>query len=101
MKSNTTMKLPVPNSSFGNNMPRSGPIFREMSIARARFKHALKQCRLDEKMIHSNKLAYYMQCRVAFGKTLSIISPSYTVIVLKGLQGKLLLQTNGKFLIVE
>ena len=44
-------------------MPRSGSIFREMSIARARFKHALKQCRLDEKMIHSNKLAYYMQCR--------------------------------------
>ena len=32
-----------------NNMPRSGPIFREMSIARARFKHALKQCRLDKK----------------------------------------------------
>ena len=44
-------------------MPRSGPIFREMSIARARFKHALKQCRLDEKMLHSNKLSYYMQCR--------------------------------------
>ena len=46
-----------------NNMPRSGPIFREMSIARARFKHALKQCRLNEKMIHSNKLAYYIQGR--------------------------------------
>ena len=27
-----------------NNMPRSGPMFREMSIARARFKYALKQC---------------------------------------------------------
>ena len=34
-----------------------------MSIARTRFKHALKQCRLDEKMILSNKFAYYMQCR--------------------------------------
>ena len=33
-----------------------------MSIARTRFKHALKQCRLDEKMILSNKLVYYMLC---------------------------------------
>ena len=45
-----------------NNMPRSGSIFRAMSTARARFKSALRQCRLDEQMIRSNKLANYMQC---------------------------------------
>ena len=33
-----------------------------MSIARARFKYALRQCRLDEQMIYSNRLANYMQC---------------------------------------
>ena len=43
-------------------MPRSGSIFRAMSTARARFKSALRQCRLDEQMIRSNKLANYMQC---------------------------------------
>ena len=42
-------------------MPRSGSIFRAMSTARARFKFALRQCRLDEQMIRSNKLANYMQ----------------------------------------
>ena len=45
-----------------NNMPRSGPVFRAMSSARARFKYALRQCRLDEQMISSDKLAYHMQC---------------------------------------
>ena len=44
------------------NMTRSGSIFRAMSTLRARFKYALRQCRLDEQMIHSNKLANYMQC---------------------------------------
>ena len=36
-----------------------------MSIARARFKYALKQCRLEKIIINSSKLAYiiYMQCR--------------------------------------
>ena len=43
-------------------MLRSGSIFRAMSTARARFKYALRQCRLDEQMIRSNKLANYMQC---------------------------------------
>ena len=54
--SNISMELPVPNSNFWkqNNMPRSGPIFCEMSIAPVRFKYALKQCQLGEKMIHSN-----------------------------------------------
>ena len=33
-----------------------------MSTARARFKSALRQCKLDEQMIRSNKLANYMQC---------------------------------------
>ena len=31
-----------------NNMPRSGSIFRAMSTARARFKYAFRQSRLDE-----------------------------------------------------
>ena len=43
-------------------MPRSGPVFRAMSSARARFKYVLRQCRLDEQMISSDKLAYHMQC---------------------------------------
>ena len=43
-------------------MTRSGSIFRAMSTDRARFKYALRQCRLDEQMIRSNKLAIYMQC---------------------------------------
>ena len=29
----------------------------------ARFKYALRQCRLDEQMISSDKLAYHMQCQ--------------------------------------
>ena len=33
-----------------------------MSSARTRFKYALRQCRLDEQMISSDKLAYHMQC---------------------------------------
>ncbi len=45
-----------------HNMPRNGPIFRSMSVARARFKYALRQCRLDEQTIASTKLASYMQC---------------------------------------
>ena len=45
-----------------NNMPPSGPVFHDMSIARTHFKHAPRQCRLDEQMIYSNKLANYMQC---------------------------------------
>ena len=40
-----------------NGMPRSGPIYREMSSARACFKYALRQCRLDELTISSTKLA--------------------------------------------
>ena len=43
-------------------MPRSGSSFRAISTARARFRYALRQCRLDEQMIRSNKLANYMQC---------------------------------------
>lgn len=44
-----------------NGKPRNGPIFRSMSKARARFKYALRQCRLDELSISNTKLAYYMQ----------------------------------------
>ena len=40
-----------------NGMPRSGPIYREMSFAGARFIYALRQCRLDELTISSTKLA--------------------------------------------
>ena len=58
-----------------NNMPRSGPVFHDMCIARARFKYALRQCRLDEQMIYSNLLANYMQCHDVnnFWKTISIL----------------------------
>ena len=60
------MKLSIARTEFKfwkqNNMPRSGPVFRAMSSARARFKYALRQCPLDEQMISSDKLAYHMQC---------------------------------------
>ena len=57
-----------------DNMPRSGPVFRGMSIARARFKYALRQCRLDEQ----NRLANYMQCHDVnnFWKTINIRNKS-------------------------
>ncbi len=45
-----------------HNKPRNGPIYRAMSVARAQFKYALRQCRLDE-LTHANtKLASHMQC---------------------------------------
>ena len=61
-----------------NNMPRSGPVFHDISIARARFKYALRQCRLDEQMIYSNRLANYMQCHDVnnFWKTINIRNKS-------------------------
>ena len=61
-----------------NNMPRSGPIFHDMRIARARFKYALRQCRLDEKIIYSNRLASYMQCHDVnnFWKTINVCNKS-------------------------
>ena len=61
-----------------NNMPRSGSVFYDMSIARARFKYALRQCRLDEQMIYSNRLANYMQCHDVknFWKTINIRNKS-------------------------
>ena len=83
-----------------NNMPRSGPIFREMSIARARFKHALKQCRLDEKMIHSNKLAYYMQCRDinSFWKDIAIHNKSKSTLsnCIEGTTGEIAIANQWK-----
>ena len=61
-----------------NNMPRSGPVFHDMRIARARFKYALRHCRLDEQMIYSNRLAKYMQCHDVnnFWKTINIRNKS-------------------------
>ena len=49
-----------------------------MRIARARFKYALRQCRLDEQMIYSNRLAKYMQCHDVnnFWKTVNIRNKS-------------------------
>ena len=83
-----------------NNMPRSGPIFREMSIARACFKHALKQCRLDEKMIHSNKLAYYMQCRDinSFWKDIAIHNKSKSTLsnCIDGITGEIAIANQWK-----
>ena len=59
-------------------MPRSGPVFHDMRIARARFKYVLRQCRLDEQMIYSNRLAKYMQCHDVnnFWKTINIRNKS-------------------------
>ena len=47
-----------------HGMPRtcSGPVFRQMSSAHARFKYALRQCRLDEQCISSENLASSMHC---------------------------------------
>ncbi len=45
-----------------HNKPRNGPLYRAMSVARAQFKYALRQCRLDE-LTHANtKLANHMEC---------------------------------------
>ena len=44
-----------------NNRPRHGPIYHAMRSARAQFKYALRQCRLDERLISCNKLANHMQ----------------------------------------
>ena len=44
-----------------NNRPRHGPIYHAMRSARAQFKYALRQYRLDERLISSNKLANHMQ----------------------------------------
>ena len=63
MKLSTTMALPEQSLSFGNKTTcLAGPVFRAMSSAHARFKYALRQCRLDEQMISRDKLAYHMQC---------------------------------------
>ena len=57
-------------------MPRSGPVFREMSSARARFKYALRQCQLDEQCISSENLASSMQCHEInnFWKNISLLN---------------------------
>ena len=84
-------------------MPRSGPVFRAMSSARARFKYALRQCRLDEQMISSDKLAYHMQCHDEnrFWKEINIRNRSKSTLsnCIDGPQGKLILQNNGKIII--
>ena len=61
-----------------HGMPRSGPVFREMSSARARFKYALRQCRLDEQCISSENLASSMQCHDVnnFWKNISLLNTS-------------------------
>ena len=85
-------------------MPRSGPVFRAMSSTRARFKYmdALRQCRLDEQMISSDKLAYHMQCHDEnrFWKeiTIKIGLNARCLILLMGPQGKLMLQISGKII---
>ena len=44
-----------------NNIPRHGPIYHAMRSARAQFNYAHRQCKLDERLISSNKLANHMQ----------------------------------------
>ena len=85
-----------------NNMPRSGPVFSAMSSARARFKYALRQCRLDEQIISSDKLAYHMQCHdeTGFGKKLLSkigLNPRCLIVLMRP-QGKVILQISGKII---
>ena len=49
-----------------------------MSSVRARFKHALRQCRLDEQCISSENLASSMQCHDLnnFRKNISLLKKS-------------------------
>ena len=44
-----------------NNTPRHGSIYHAMRSSRARFKYALRQCKLDERLIVSEKLADHMK----------------------------------------
>ena len=44
-----------------NNRPRQGSIYHAMRSSRARFKYALRQCKLDERLIVSEKLADHMK----------------------------------------
>ena len=64
-----------------------------MSSARARFKYALRQCRLDEQIISSDKLAYItcsVMMKTGFGKKLlsEIDLNRRCLIVLMGHRGK-------------
>ena len=51
-----------------HNRPRHGPIYHAMRMARAQFKYALRQCRLEERSITSTKLAYHKQSHERFWK---------------------------------
>ena len=44
-----------------NNRPRQGSIYHAMRSSRARFKYALRQCKWDERLIVSEKLADHMK----------------------------------------
>ena len=44
-----------------NNRPRQGSIYHAMRSSRAQFKYALRQCKLDERLIVSEKLADHMK----------------------------------------
>ena len=44
-----------------NNRPRHWHIYHAMRSARAQFKYALRQCKLDDRLISSNKIANHMQ----------------------------------------
>ena len=44
-----------------NIRPRHGSICHAMRSSRARFKYALRQCKLDERLIVSEKLADHMK----------------------------------------
>ena len=76
--SSTTMLSPDQSLNFGSRITchTAAQFFGAMSTARARFKSALRQCRLDEQMIRINKLANYMQCHdlTTFGKKLLYVT---------------------------
>ena len=71
-KLSTTMELPGQSLSFGNKI--TCLVSRDMTFfvhktaftaqcfVHAPSMHSIRQCRLDEQMISSDKLAYHMQC---------------------------------------
>ena len=44
---------------LSNNRPRHGSIYHAMRSSRARFKYALRRCKLDERLIVSEKLTHH------------------------------------------
>ena len=80
-----------------NNRQRHGPIYHTMRSARAQFKYALRRCKLDERLISSNKLANHMQrqnaCWIDMKNTPNLNLHCVTALMVS--QEKLILLTCG------